>query len=100
MLIVFRVWEVFVDVFVDVRSLSKCFEAFRIDVEEVWGKWDQFSGEIGKESKGGDRAMEYGSVEFADDVGSTEVLFDDDEGAKISRSHLAISRFLDLCVAK
>jgi hypothetical protein len=36
------------------------------------------------------RAMKYGSVKFTDDVGSTKVLFDDDEGAKILRSHLAI----------
>ena len=44
--------------------------------------------------------MQYRSIEFAEDIGSTIISFDDDEGAEISSTHLVIERLLDLCVSK
>ena len=44
--------------------------------------------------------MKYRSVELAEYVGSTVISFDDDEGAEISSTHLAIERLLDLCISK
>jgi hypothetical protein len=42
------IWEFFVKVIVDFGGSSKCFEAFFVDVEEVWREWDGFLCEVWK----------------------------------------------------
>jgi hypothetical protein len=40
------IWEVLDGIFVNFRGSSKCFEAFFVDVEEVWREWDGLSCEV------------------------------------------------------
>jgi len=43
--------------------------------------------------------MKYGTIEFANNIRAAVVMRNDNEGSKISRTHLAVKCFLDLCVA-
>jgi hypothetical protein len=78
------------NVVVDVFGRSKLFEAFRVDIEEVWGKGDGFSSEVWEDAKSCDWSMQHRAIEFAKDVGTSVVSFDYDERAEISRSHLPV----------
>ena len=78
------------NVVVDVVGRSKLFKAFRVDIEEVWGKGDGFSSEVWENAKSCDWSMQHRAVEFAKDVGTSVVSFDYDERAEISWSHLSV----------
>jgi hypothetical protein len=54
--------------------------------------------EVRKESKCCNRAMKDRSIEFAEDIGASEVSCDNYERAKVSWMHFAIESFLNLCI--
>jgi hypothetical protein len=49
-------------------------EASVIDVDEIWGKGDSFTGEIGEQMECGNRAMEDCTVKFCEYIGSAIVV--------------------------
>ena len=61
---------------------------------------DRSASEVGEESKGGNRAVEDGSVEFAKDIGTTSVSGEDYKRAEVARSHFSVEGLFDGGITK